>query len=156
MLVFGFSGTVAEKIANNLRGIADVKIIQSDKDYIEHFVAATDFRLYDYILGMGAYSGRDNGKIRIEAVCSSQFRNDKHNLKTRNIPYFIQEGGVFKVAAKGIGNSWCNLVSYKILSKSPKIKYTFLHIPKTFDEVMAIVEIQRVVSNLGDKSGHVA
>lgn len=129
-LIFGFAGTIAEKVAKSLGDIAHIKIIKSDEAFIERFVAQTDFSQYKNIIGMGMYSGKDKDRVRIETECSSQFRNNKENLQKLAIPYSMGESDIFKLA-KCIGNSWCNLVSFRLLASGKITNYTFLHIPPT-------------------------
>ncbi len=147
VLVFGFRGTIAEKVAKELHDTADVKIIASSEQNVERFISETDFSAYDYIIGMGSYSGHDKDKVRVEASCSNQFRNDKTRLRKLEIPYFIEPKGIFKFA-RGIGNSWCNLVSYALLSKNPDIQYTFLHIPKSQSYKTVADEVRKVLLQL--------
>jgi len=142
ILVLVFKATNTEKIAKHLQVPVDKIYIESDQDWINQFVANTDFTKYDYILGMGEYSGHDKRAIRIETECTSQFRNNKDDLQKLSIPYFLEPKSPLKLA-NGIGNSWCNLLSHKVLSKVPDAKFTFLHIPKTFNVGTATQAIER-------------
>lgn len=132
ILVFAFNGTVAEKIAKKLKTPIELSLINSALEAIDEFAGSAEIDKYDFVLGMGAYSGRDSDALRIEAQCSSHFRNNKDNLQKMQIPYFLRpsEGGV--KLATGIGTSWCNLVSYKLLKAHPKANYTFIHVPKLY------------------------
>lgn len=132
ILIFAFKGTIAESVANLLTDQSDIIIIKSTISDIEKFIQETDFSHYDYILWMGMYGGRDKDALRIETVCSNQFRNSKAKIITKPIPYFLQPSDGIKFA-KGIGNSWCNLVSYKLVTSYHDKPYTFLHIPRSFD-----------------------
>ncbi len=91
-----------------------------------------------HILGLGRYSGRDRSQIRIETKCTNKFRNNVlgQELKSLEIPYFITPDENFKLAI-GIGNSFCNLISYKITefirTSDIDTKYIFLHIPEGYD-----------------------
>lgn len=107
-----------------------------------------------YILGLGIYSGRDQDKIRIETKCSNKFRNgfmdDGKKLIEFDINPFLEPGEMSKFS-EGIGNSYCNMASWKIMSKigsgELKSKYSFLHIPraiKTWQAVREIDELLRV------------
>lgn len=117
--------------------------------YIDHFL------LHDqpgYILGIGIYSGIDQDKIRIEAKCTNQFRNDfmeGNYLKELDIKPFLKPNQSAKLACS-IGNSYCNMASWKIMSKinkgELKSKYTFLHVPKYFKTWQAVVEIDEMLS----------
>jgi hypothetical protein len=132
LLVFAFRNTAAERVARKLELPADTIYLDSSVEAIEQFVSSTDFLRYTHILGLGAYSGRDQDKLRIETVCTSQFRNSKDNLQTLAIPYFLQPNEHMKLA-KGMGNSWCNYVSHQLLSATSHAHYTFLHIPKSYE-----------------------
>ncbi len=88
-----------------------------------------------YILGLGSYSGIDQDKIRIETVCTNQFRNnyDGGVPKQITLNYFLQPNENLKLG-KAMGNSYCNQVSWKIMELINRgelcSKYTLLHIPK--------------------------
>lgn len=73
---------------------------------------------------MGTYSGVNQNQIRIETVCTNQF----HNEYTAG-----NEKQKIKLA-EAMGNSHCNLVSWKIMQLINQSKlnaqYTFLHIPR--------------------------
>lgn len=80
-----------------------------------------------FVLGLGSYSGVDNDKIRIERVCTNKFGNT-------------------------MGNSWCNKVSYQIMklieSGELKSEYTFLQIPRAFENRMAIKQIENLIDKI--------
>jgi hypothetical protein len=67
--------------------------------------------------------------------------------KEINIKPFIKESENTKIAS-ALGNSWCNLISYKIMrlieNKELKSKYTFLHIPSSFNSDFAVEIIDRL------------
>jgi pyrrolidone-carboxylate peptidase len=100
-----------------------------------------------YIIGCGIYSGMDQSKIRIETRCSNQFRNRTPGTEYEvfEIKPFVKLNENMKYGYT-MGNSWCNLVSFKIISliKQQKLKsqYTFLHIPKSMP-VPTIVSYMR-------------
>lgn len=148
-LVFAFRHTIAEEILKHLKlpGNVDKILLDSSVEAVDHFIATTNFSQYQHILGLGMYSGRDQDKIRIETECISQFRNNKQNLEILPIPYFIEPSEHMK-SAKGMGNSWCNLVSYKLLKRVPDVKYTFLHVPKRFDVRVATYAIQGIMDEI--------
>ena len=90
-----------------------------------------------YILGLGSYSGVDQDKIRVETICSNQFRNDfvdGDQYTEVEIKPFLQPSTAMKYT-KAIGNSYCNQTSWKIMQliNQGKLRsqYAFLHIPKT-------------------------
>jgi pyrrolidone-carboxylate peptidase len=113
------------------------------------------FLLHDqpeYILGLGSYSGVDQDKIRIETVCTNKFRNGfvaGGSLVETPIRNFLYENEVMK-EAKGLGNSWCNYISWKIVylieQRQLKSMYTFLHIPKTFKHWSADKQIDSALT----------
>ena len=88
------------------------------------------------ILGLGSYSGINQEKIRIETVCTNQFRNnyDGGVPKQITLNYFLQPNENLKLG-KAMGNSYCNQISWKIMELISggelSSKYTFLHIPKS-------------------------
>lgn len=105
-----------------------------------------------YILGMGTYTGVDKDKIRIETITKNKFRNDviENNFpisKQIIISPFIRESVNTKLAS-ALGNSWCNLISWKIMrlieNKELNSKYTFLHIPSSFNSDFALDIIDRL------------
>ncbi len=142
ILIFAFKGTIAEKVACLLDNQFDKNIVKSSVSDIESFIRETNFTYYNYILGMGKYSGRDTNALRIETICSSKFRNSKSKIATKPIPYFLQPSDGIKLA-RGIGNSWCNLVSYKLVREFPKKPYTFVHIPRSYDPRTAISSLEK-------------
>lgn len=104
----------------------------------EHYLRILLHDQPDHILGMGLYSGVDQDAIRIETVTTNRFRNNPIDSSTESpnsleINSFIKPTGYSKFAS-GLGNSWCNLISWKIMrlitSGKLKSQYTFLHIPK--------------------------
>lgn len=112
-----------------------------------------------YILGMGIYTGIDQDKIRIETVAKNLFRNDAIDIdlqksETILFPSFLSERGKTKYAT-ALGNSWCNLISWRIgqlIHKGElKSKYSFLHIPTTFNlnDAIAVVEELLISSDIG-------
>jgi hypothetical protein len=108
----------------------------------------------EYILGLGVYSGIDQDKIRIEAKCSNQFRNgfmEGNKLQELNIKPYLEplENSKF---GEGIGNSYCNMASWKIMNLINQNKlssrYTFLHIPKIMKVWFAVAEIDKMLEIL--------
>jgi pyrrolidone-carboxylate peptidase len=63
----------------------------------------------------------------------------------------ISPGKYFKLS-DGIGNSWCNLVSYRIMglieNRELGSRYTFVHIPKGFEIQCAVEEINNLIEIL--------
>jgi pyrrolidone-carboxylate peptidase len=108
----------------------------------------------DYILGMGIYSGKDQDAIRIETVTTNKFRNDPIEKDVADdhlkINYFLKPTDHDVKLASGMGNSWCNLISWKIMrlimNKKLASQYSFLHIPKTFSSYRTIKIIKRMLA----------
>lgn len=103
----------------------------------------------EYILGMGIYTGRDQTHLRIETRCSNKFRREyinSNSLIELEIKPFVDPSEDI-ILAQSIGNSWCNLISYKILSliKAHKLNsnYTFIHLPKK----MGVEYISELLNN---------
>lgn len=152
LLIFAFRGTIAESVARALPFPADVVVLDSTEAAIDTFVQDTPFASYSHVLGLGVYSGRDQDRLRTETACTSQFRNQKETLRTLAIPYFLRPDDSAKLAA-GMGNSWCNLVSYRLLTLYPDLLYTFLHIPKTFAVERACAVVGEHLSVIGNNGG---
>lgn len=140
------------RIMNNLKGI-DMKY-EVWSNNIDFYL---DILLHDqpkYILGLGMYSGIGKENIRIETVTKNQFRNiqieDNFSIKKQIVisPFVQQLPNT--LITKALGNSWCNLVSYKIMrlieGQKLKSKYTFLHIPKVFNRNNAIDIINQLTT----------
>jgi pyrrolidone-carboxylate peptidase len=143
ILVFGFRNNIAEEIVKNF-DIKCVKVlIDSDLKSIDAFMSSLNGKKYDCIVGIGKYSGRDQDKIRIESIFTNQFRKtiNKNNLMDIKTIPFLKDISGFKYAYKA-GNSWCNLVSYKLVKLRPSVKYSFLHIPNNYSLELATKLIQ--------------
>lgn len=121
---------------------------------IDHYL---DNLLHDqpqYILGIGEYSGIDQDAIRIETVTTNKFRNDPIETtaagKSLGINYFLKPIGNDVKLASGLGNSWCNLVSWKIMrlitNGKLKSQYTFLHIPKKLPSYQTVEIIEQMLT----------
>lgn len=105
----------------------------------------------DYILGLGRYGGRDKDKIKIERTCSNQFGKrllGNDNYEELEINSFLKPGKL-SIYSKSIKTSYCNLVSWKIMSlikeNKLKAKYCFLHIPTTFKLHETVGEIEEMI-----------
>jgi hypothetical protein len=141
-LIFGFRDTISEEVALGLHAFGDVVVLDSSVDTIEAFVANIHAEKYQGILGLGSYSGMGSSELRIETTCTSQFRNDTEPLQKKRIPFFFKSSARLRLT-NGIGNSWCNLLSYKIVTAFPDKPFTFLHIPSAFQPSEAIDIISR-------------
>ena len=100
---------------------------------------------------MGIYTGKDRDKMRIETVCTNKFRKEfiqGNTLQELIINPFLKPFKISKFA-RGIGHSYCNLVSWHIMQlingKKLSAKYTFLHIPKTMDVKDTVREVQHML-----------
>ncbi|QQG51081.1 MAG: hypothetical protein HZB75_01040 [Candidatus Saccharibacteria bacterium] len=147
ILVFGFKGNISEEILAELNTGMAKYVLASNEAEIKAFIERVKFNDFDYVLGMGVYSGADASKIRIETTFTSQFHNDKKGNHSVTVTPFLHESTHFKIA-KRAGNSYCNLVSYLFTSKYPKIPYCFLHIPKSYPLTRAIGVINAELEGL--------
>lgn len=121
---------------------------------IDHYLNLLVHDQPSHILGLGSYSGIDQNKIRIERITTNQFRNDKieenvpDRLDINNFLSLPMPNNHFKYA-DAIGNSWCNLISWKIIrlieNGTLNSMYTFLHIPKGFDQKLAVDAIDQAL-----------
>jgi pyrrolidone-carboxylate peptidase len=152
LLVFCFRGTVAEEVAVGLASKDEVVLLDSTIEAIEDFVNKLDTLRPDRILGLGSYSGTGTSELRIETVCSNQFRNNTEDFHKVPIPFFLRSSVRLKLT-NSIGNSWCNKVSYTIVTRHPDIPYSFLHIPKIFppEEAMRAIKEQLNLDKTGAK-----
>lgn len=154
LIAFAFKNTIAEKVLYQLT-FEHSYVIQSDRKEIINFVKHISLNAPQFIIGIGEYSGRDRELIRIETMCSNKFRNtiSGDSLEKVRLHTFLKPGKHSKYAT-GIGNSYCNFVSYEIMRKIRDCKlptrYNFLHIPKEFDSQMATQEITSLISFLKD------
>jgi len=117
---------------------------------IDHYLEMLSHDQPSFVLGLGTYSGVDQEKIRIETVCTNKFRNnyvddtEKQNVKLNS---FLSANSQIKLA-EDMGNSHCNLVSWRIMQliNCGKLnsKYTFLHIPKNMKPWIAtqVVDVE--------------
>lgn len=143
LLAFAFQDNISSSILQKL-DIVNKFYLPSNNRKIENFVEELVKINPHYILGLGMYSGKDKDKLRIETLCLDE-------NETRQINYFLTPHIQTKLA-KGIGNSYCNFVSFQIMkeieNKKLNTKYTFIHIPRTFDIDEAIAEINQMLSEL--------
>ncbi len=148
VLVFAFADTIAEAVTDELSSpfVVQKLLLNSSQGAIATFIKTTDFTQFTHCIGIGVYSGRDQDKIRIESSCTNKFRNQGDANQRINIPYFLPADKEFKIA-HGIGNSWCNLVSYTLIKLSPDMPYTFLHIPKKYNVRQAARSIDAAIAN---------
>lgn len=148
MVVFAFKDNISENIVLKLDS-KNVYILDSTREAVHQFIDKLIELNPEYVLGLGEYSGRDQNKVRIELKCTNKFRNHilGDQLKTNSIKPFIKENDIFMLKDTGMGNSFCNLVSFLITQKIKnleiKSKYTFLHIPRNFDIDLVVMSIEK-------------
>lgn len=152
LIIFAFRDTASENILNEINHPFK-ELVHSNIEEITYFFNKQFTQPPKYILGLGDYSGKDIDKLRIELACSSRFRNKLlgESLETFQISEFLSPQSKSKYA-RGIGNSYCNLISYKfaqnILQSGLETKYGFIHIPKGFNVSEAAKEIEKIISKL--------
>ena len=123
---------------------------------IDHYLQMLVYEQPKYILGLGTYFGIDQDNIRIETVTKNQFRNTLIETNYQITKKLILEPFVRQVPqaklASALGNSWCNLISWKIARLIEKgevqSQYTFLHIPKSFRVSAAIEIIESMIQEI--------
>lgn len=153
-MLFAFSLTNSlGKLLYRLESPDHCYIVYSNN--IDHYLNLLTHEQPSHILGLGSYSGIDRDKIRIERITTNQFRNDKieenapSKLEIINFLSLSMPNENFKYA-DAIGNSWCNLISWKIMrlieDGTLHSQYSFLHIPKGFNQNLAIRQIENVLS----------
>lgn len=150
-MIDGFALGNTGKILYRLKNIGCCYLVFPNN--INHYL---DLLLHDqplYLLGLGSYSGVDQDKIRVETLCSNQFRNNYDGDKRQEILIkpFLKPNSQAKFA-KAIRNSYCNLVSWKIMQliqmRKLRSQYTFLHIPKTMKPWIASQTIDEVLAEV--------
>ena len=116
-----------------------------------------EFLLHDqpaFVLGLGVWTGSDQGLARIEKFCTNQFRN---SLFEGDKPVEVSLNPFLKPSlgskyAEAMGNSWCNLISWKIMqlinSGRLKSRYAFLHLPRRLRVRQAVAEIDALLAEL--------
>ncbi len=144
ILLVAFKNTIAEKV------VADLPfknlIIESSHTSIDDLMQV--IRNFNYVIGLGEYSGKDQNKLRIETKCNKKFRNQEiKNSERLDIDQILPVTLNSKYST-GIGNSWCNLLSVRVLNSNFRGKYAFIHIPKTIDPVSAKSEIKTLIGEL--------
>lgn len=107
-----------------------------------------------YILGLGIYTGKGKDYLHLETETVNQFKKSKIDDVIQdklNINPFLKESEKLKFT-NTIGTSFCNYVSWKIVSEIQKGKlkseYSFVHIPKSFEASMSGTVIQDQLDNL--------
>ncbi len=115
-----------------------------------------------YILGIGEYSGKDQNLVRIETQCKNQFRNNPIDPSqpietTLTWLPFVTKTDQSKIGS-ALGNSWCNLVSWRIMQlikdKKLQSKYSFLHLPQSMPEEQMIKTVQNLIDSAKVDTDH--
>ena len=150
IIFFSFRGTFSEKVLNALP-VSEKYFILSNLAEIDVFIQRIAFLEPDFVIGFGDYSGKDQDRLRIETICTNKFRKSlpDSNLIELGISEFLIAKTHSKYA-KRIGNSFCNLISYRMMQKISHLKletkYAFVHIPKTFQIDTAVDELKSILS----------
>lgn len=145
-LFFAFEGNISGEILDLLEVGNKLKIKPSRKNCdVEDFLTYVKLNKPQKILGLGVYSGKDKSQIRLETLAKNKFRNNIiGEFEEFQLDQIVQSS-YFKIA-RGLGNSWCNLVSYKIMNMKSSgditSLYSFLHIPSTMDLLTATAIIK--------------
>lgn len=135
---FAFPGNMSKSVLYKLKTVDHCYIVWPNN--IEHYLNILTHDQPEFVLGLGVYSGIDQDKIWIETQATNKFRNnpiDPSFSEAEILPLntFLEPDANSKFAS-GLGNSWCNLISWKITTlinqKVLKSHYTFLHIPNSF------------------------
>ncbi len=153
-MVYGFAFTnnnISTKTLYQLNSVDHCYILWGNN--IEHYLDLLMHDQPEFILGLGAYSGIDQDQIRIETQALNKFKNESIDQKVTNDEAILLNPFLNPIDgskyALGIGNSWCNLVSWKIANlinqKALKSQYTFLHIPNKFPVPQAVVIIESML-----------
>jgi pyrrolidone-carboxylate peptidase len=154
---FSFKENISEKVLDNILTKSKYYLVADEKQ-IMLFIKNLLLHPPSFILGLGAYSGRDNNKLRIETICSNKFRNQVKGAEYEiiDINKFIEPLNNSKLS-KGMGNSYCNLISYNIMriikDNNIKTHYAFIHIPKSFNIKVATDEINQMLNATFYKNG---
>lgn len=120
---------------------------------IDHYLYMLMHDQPKYILGMGTYTGTDQNLIKIETLVKNQFRNRiidrKFSASHKHLIHpFIKQVSRTKYAS-GFDDSFCNLVSWKIVSLIEigelRSQYAFLHIPKSYTSKDALAVIEDLI-----------
>lgn len=142
LIVFAFKETTSSKVLERLK-VRNKRYVDSSAHSIDSFVSGLPFREGLWVLGIGDYSGRDKEKLRIETRCHPRFRKRTLTGKSKMSPFL--KPGLRSKYAQGLGNSFCNLISHRIINRT-RAEYAFIHIPKGFEVESAVSEISAMIS----------
>lgn len=152
LIIFGFRGTITESILRSLP-LAHKRVVESSVSAIDALIDESMEAAPKYIIGMGQYTGRDRDRLRVETVCTNKFRNsiEGNAFEVLEISEFLVPSLRSKFA-RGMGNSWCNRVSYciakRILDQNLPTQYAFIHIPASFNAILAAEEIHMMIDHV--------
>lgn len=149
ILFIAFKGNNSERVLEACE-FENKLFIPSTEEGINYAIHFVSINKPEYVIGLGEYSGGDKSKLRIETLCNKNFRNkeigDSYIL---NMSEFLKPQKNSKIAS-GIGNSWCNLLSVRMINAKAYVPlYGFIHIPKAFGISKAGSEIRLICNNIG-------
>jgi hypothetical protein len=146
VLVIYFKHTISEEVATNLTVAVDIVGLESNQISIKKFVQSPYLIDYQFIIGLGQYSGKDKKELRLETTCNKKWRNSLLlDMKITKIKPFLYETAQLRYA-KGHGNSYCNFLSLLTINTHPNKLYNFIHIPEDFDPHKATTELDTQIS----------
>lgn len=148
IIIFGFSNNISSEIVRRVKVDNSLKFYLNSADEFSFILDSIKKINPQYILGLGEYSGKDKQFLKVEQFCSNKFRNSPTSPQKIKINHFLESNKDFKLS-NSIGNSFCNLISFKIMTlKSRTSKYTFLHIPKDYSVNLAVKILEGKLSFL--------
>lgn len=134
--------------------IIDSTTNESSLDDIKRLLENIETTKPKKIFGLGEYDGKDKEYLRIETLAKNKFRNAKiGTVESYEISKEFNDQKIegFKIAT-AMGNSFCNLSSYRIAeyikNNNLNIQTAFIHIPKRFNIDKAINLIQDLTKSL--------
>ena len=154
LLLFAFQRSISESVLNNIK-FPNKFIIPNYRgghakgiDKLLEFIKKEN---PEFILGLGRYS-RSGTKLRLETISHNLFKKEEIGTQAQfKLHNFVGESESFSIG-DNMGNSWCNLVSYKIMELIDygeiQSRYSFIHIPKKFDIKKASDILQKIVKEI--------
>ncbi|RJQ26033.1 hypothetical protein C4577_04360 [Candidatus Parcubacteria bacterium] len=147
---FGFTNNISARVLYGLKRVSHCYIVWPNN--INQYLNILIYDKPEYVLGLGEYSGIDQEAVRIETVAKNQFRNDPIEpdvfLKEVCFTPFVKQVNGTKLVS-GLGNSWCNFISWKILrlisNNKLSSRYSFLHVPRSFRTRNAVEIIEEMI-----------
>ena len=138
LLILSFEDTIATDVGRHLGADLRLVIASSDKG-IDRAINYIAEQKPARVLALGMYAGKDSAQCRLELSCSSRFRNQGTRKKWRLNSWL---NSMTLKPANGMGNSWCNKLSYEVTRKYSQLPFSFVHIPKSYEVDKAVEEIQ--------------